>query len=133
MNGSTEAIAEGPATSRMGETQHDGEHMVTVHFLSPEGERYTIDAAAGTLLMEAAHNNDVPGIIGECGGSMSCATCHVFIQPEFMDVSGEISPFEDDMLDAAATERRENSRLSCQVVLTEAMDGMSVTLPDTQV
>jgi 2Fe-2S ferredoxin len=74
----------------------------------------------------------VPGIIGECGGELSCATCHVFVAPEWFDRLGERSPEEEDMLQVTAAEPTEFSRLSCQISCSAATDGLVVTVPDLQ-
>lgn len=81
--------------------------------------------------MEAALENNVAGIIAECGGACSCATCHVYIDEKWYDRVGAPNPMEDDMLDFAF-DRRENSRLSCQIVLDESLDGLVAYIPERQ-
>ncbi|MGQ3355164.1 MAG: 2Fe-2S iron-sulfur cluster-binding protein [Phreatobacter sp.] len=107
--------------------------MPRVTFLDPRGRPVTIDAAAGVSLMLAAVRAQVPGVLGECGGSLACATCHVYVDPAFADGLPPVSAAEDEMLDATASERRATSRLSCQIVLTDALDGLVVTVPDAQI
>ena len=107
--------------------------MPKITFLEPGGTSRTLDAEVGQSLMELARDNGVPGIVAECNGSLSCATCHCYL-PEnaAFEVPGP-SEMEEDMLDFAASERRETSRLSCQVIVTEEMDGAVIELPETQV
>jgi 2Fe-2S ferredoxin len=105
--------------------------MVMVRYTSSDGELTEIDGDPGASVMETAVRNGVAGIVGECGGSLSCATCHVFVAPETEPFVPERSDMEDAMLDATAVERRENSRLSCQIKLRE--DGVyRVTMPEDQ-
>ena len=102
-----------------------------VHFISSDGIETVVDATAGESIMQTALANGVPGIIGECGGTLTCATCHVFVD----DVSpGRLAPMEemeDEMLDGAMTERRDNSRLSCQLRLKDSQV-LWVTTPPEQ-
>jgi len=107
--------------------------MPRVTFLDPRGLPVTIDAAGGVSLMLAAVRAQIPGILGECGGSLACATCHVYVDPAFAAGLPPVSAAEDEMLDATASERRATSRLSCQIVLTDALDGLVVTVPDAQI
>ncbi len=95
-----------------------------------DGREITLDVAAGTSLMEAATARGVPGIIGECGGSMSCATCHVVVAPDWAERAGPPSAFEDDMLDITEAGRQSTSRLSCQIKMTAALDGIVLSVPD---
>jgi ferredoxin, 2Fe-2S len=95
-----------------------------------DGREITLDLAAGLSLMEAATQRGVPGIIGECGGSMSCATCHVVVAPEWSDRAGTPSAFEDDMLDITEAGRQPTSRLSCQIKMSAALDGIVVSVPE---
>ena len=95
----------------------------------PDGSEKSADVAEGLNLMEAAVANDVTDIVGECGGSLSCATCHVFVDPDWSDKTGEASDFEDAMLDATEVERTEQSRLSCQIVMSPELDGLKLIVP----
>lgn len=106
--------------------------MAKVTYIQPDGSSQTIEAESGSTVMETAIDNDVEGIIAECGGACSCATCHVYVAEEWLDKLVPISAQEDGMLDCAL-ERRENSRLSCQIEVTEALDGLIVTVPEEQV
>lgn len=94
-----------------------------------DGREITLDVAEGTNLMEAATQRGVPGIIGECGGSMSCATCHVVVDPGWAERAGEPSAFEEDMLDITEAGRQPTSRLSCQIRMAAALDGIVVSVP----
>ena len=95
-----------------------------------DGREMTLDVAEGQSLMEAATQRGVPGIIGECGGSMSCATCHVVVDPAWSDRAGTPSTFEDDMLDITEADRQPTSRLSCQMKMSAALDGIVVSVPE---
>jgi 2Fe-2S ferredoxin len=95
-----------------------------------DGREITHDVAAGVSLMEAATARGVPGIIGECGGSMSCATCHVVVDPAWTDRAGPPSAFEEDMLDITEAGRQSTSRLSCQIKMSAALDGIVVSVPE---
>jgi 2Fe-2S ferredoxin len=100
-----------------------------VVYIDPSGIRRSVDADAGDTVMTAAVRNGVPGIVGECGGHISCATCHVWLRPEYVDLSGEIGNMEEDLLDLGVAERRQTSRLGCQVVITDELDGLTVDVP----
>ena len=106
--------------------------MVHILFISEENnQQLAVDSSSGLTLMEAALENNVPGIIAECGGACSCATCHVYIDDKWRNRVGAPNIMEDDMLDFAY-DRRENSRLSCQIVLDESLDGLVVYIPERQ-
>lgn len=94
---------------------------------SADGETRTLDVDVGTTVMEAGRD-EMMGIEGTCGGCLSCATCHVVVNPEWFERTGEISDDEDEMLELAA-ERRETSRLGCQIEITTELDGLRVTVP----
>jgi ferredoxin, 2Fe-2S len=103
-----------------------------VTFVAVDGSRCTIDATVGDSVMATAVKNGVPGIVGECGGNRSCATCHVYVDEAFMALVGPPGDLEDDMLDLAVSERRATSRLACQITVTEAVDGLTVGIPEEQ-
>lgn len=98
-------------------------------WIQADGTSVTLDVAPGTNLMQAATAKGVPLIIGECGGSLSCATCHVVVAPEWADRVGGAESFEDQMLDIAEAPRQASSRLSCQIVMSAALDGIVVHVP----
>ena len=92
----------------------------------------TIEAQAGASLMKAAIAADIEGVAADCGGTLSCATCHVMVRAPWADQLPPMTDDEDSMLDYAASPREGNSRLSCQLVLTDELDGMKIDLPATQ-
>lgn len=106
--------------------------MPKVVFISPSGEQSVVDATVGDSLMIAATQNGVDGIVAECGGNASCATCHVWVRDDFLSLVGEPQGMEEDLLEMAVTERRPGSRLSCQIPVTEEMDGLTVDIPPDQ-
>ncbi|TDQ83017.1 2Fe-2S ferredoxin [Dongia mobilis] len=103
--------------------------MPKVTWIQPSGEKVTADVPAGHNLMEAAVANNVPGVIGECGGCLSCATCHVYVDAEWSDRAGPPGEMENDMLEVTAAERRGTSRLSCQLIAGDALDGIVLHVP----
>ena len=95
----------------------------------PDGRSITADVKPGQSLMEAAVANSVPYVLGECGGSLSCATCHVMVAPEWIAKTGAPSAFEDAMLDATEAPRTDASRLSCQIKMIADLDGLHLYVP----
>jgi len=93
------------------------------------GQKFTINVATGQSLMEAARDHDIDGIYGDCGGNLACATCHVIVPTEWVALTGKPDVMEDDMLDIVETGRTETSRLSCQIVATDEMEGMVLEVP----
>ncbi|MFI6367640.1 2Fe-2S iron-sulfur cluster-binding protein [Nocardia sp. NPDC050630] len=106
--------------------------MGRVVFVQPDGSKQEVEAVDGQSVMQVARANLVPGIVAECGGELSCATCHVFVDETWAGLLPERSDDEVDMLEVAAEEPTECSRLSCQVKFDVALDGMVVTIPKTQ-
>lgn len=106
--------------------------MPKVVYITIDGTSRTIDAQVGESVMAAAVRNGVPGIIGECGGNCSCATCHVYVDDEFAAGTGAVGDMEDDLLDLGVADRRDSSRLACQIRLTEDLDGLTVRIPEEQ-
>lgn len=106
--------------------------MPKVAFTDSAGETRTVDATAGDSVMETAVRNGVPGIVAECGGSLSCATCHVFVDPGDFAALPPMEDMEDEMLYGAAVDRQDTSRLSCQIRIADDLD-LHVTTPLTQV
>lgn len=113
------------------ETESD--KMPKITYKLPDGTEATLEARVGDSVMETAVKNGIKGIVAECGGACSCATCHVFVDPEFADLVGGPSDLEDDMLDGAACDRTHTSRLSCQIKMQEAFDGLRVEIAPKQV
>ena len=105
--------------------------MPKVTFIAHSGQHTTVDAPAGVSLMQAAVDNNVAGIDGDCGGQCACATCHVFISAPWAALTGPRTAHEDEMLNFAA-ELQDSSRLACQIPLTDALDGLVVTMPEGQ-
>jgi 2Fe-2S ferredoxin len=106
--------------------------MPTVHFTDAEGAVRDVEGNVGDSVMETAVRNGVPGIVAECGGSLSCATCHVFVREDCVSQLPPMEDMEDEMLYGTAVDRQDNSRLSCQLRLTDELD-LFVTTPETQV
>jgi ferredoxin, 2Fe-2S len=105
--------------------------MPKITFIDSNDTPRTVEAETGSTVMEAALHNLVPEIEAECGGACSCATCHVFVDEAWKDVVGGPTPMEEDMLDFAF-DVRPTSRLSCQIKITDAMDGLIVHTPARQ-
>lgn len=106
--------------------------MPKITFISADGGQIELQAKSGDSMMFAALEGHVKGILGECGGSLACATCHVYVDEAWADKLPPVSELENDMLDATACERRSNSRLCCQIEMSDALDGLTVTLPESQ-
>lgn len=106
--------------------------MPNITFVDADGTRHDVVAKSGVSLMETALSNNIDGIEAECGGSCMCATCHCFIDEEYAAKIPAMGSDEDEMLGFAAEERREGSRLSCQVKVTDDLEGMVVQLPAEQ-
>lgn len=103
--------------------------MPFITFIQPDGTEQLVDADSGANMMAYATRDGVPGIMGECGGSMSCGTCHVHIPQQWQSVVGPASEHETGMLDWRDCYDAASSRLSCQIILTDEMDGMRVSVP----
>ena len=105
--------------------------MPKVIYKSFEGNSKTIEVENGLSVMEGAIQNDIPGIDADCGGAMACATCHVYVEEKWLSKLPKAEEGEVDMIDMAF-EPKKNSRLSCQLIVTEEMDGLEVTTPEKQ-
>jgi len=105
--------------------------MTKVTYIDSSGQARTVEAQVGSTVMETALRNSIPGIEAECGGACACATCHVYVADEWMEKVGKPSQMEEDMLDFAF-EVRPTSRLSCQIKVSEELDGLVVTTPAKQ-
>lgn len=105
--------------------------MAKVTFIGSDGTRYDVEADTGSTVMEAAIKNGVPGIEAECGGACACATCHVYVDESWTQKTGEPEPMEEDMLDFAF-DVRPTSRLSCQIRVSDDLDGLTVSVPERQ-
>ena len=105
--------------------------MAKITYITHDNQNHTIEVQSGLTVMEGAVQNDIPGIDADCGGGMACATCHVYVKDEWFD---KITPKEDgeeDMLDMAF-EPKKNSRLSCQIIVADELDGLIVKTPEKQ-
>jgi len=105
--------------------------MLKVTFIDFAGSARTVEVPVGTTLMRAATDNRVSGIDGDCGGNCACATCHVYVDPDWSSRLGSRTLSEEDMLNLVE-DLRSNSRLACQITLTEALNGLVVNLPESQ-
>lgn len=105
--------------------------MPKITYIDHTGRNYVVEGDIGQTVMETAIKNDVPGIVAECGGACSCATCHVYVDDTWRAATGEPSQMEEDMLDFAF-DVRPQSRLSCQLRITAAYDGLVVRIPEHQ-
>lgn len=106
--------------------------MPAVTYVSSDEDREEVELAAGTTLKDGAIENGIDGIVAECGGNAMCATCHVYVDEAWIDKLPERSEVEDELLDSTACERTDASRLSCQIMAAEALDGLVVHLPAEQ-
>ena len=103
-----------------------------VTYVSVSGQRTEVDVQEGDNLMQAAVANGIDGIVGECGGSMMCATCHVYVEEPWIAALPEKSEGETEMLECATAELKAGSRLGCQITVDAGMDGLTVQVPDSQ-
>lgn len=106
--------------------------MPRVTYISHDGKETTLDVPVGTSVMQGAVLNGVDGIVAECGGSCMCATCHVYVREDQLAMVPPIQTDEDAMLEGTSSPRLPNSRLGCQIVISAEMDGLVVTMPETQ-
>ena len=106
--------------------------MPKITYITSENETHTIDVDNGLTVMEGAVQNDIPGIDADCGGGMACATCHVYVTEDWFDKLEKKLDGEEEMLDQAY-EPKKNSRLSCQITVSDELDGLIVNMPEKQV
>ena len=106
--------------------------MPKITYIESNGKNHTIEVANGLSVMEGAIQNNIPGIDADCGGAMACATCHVYVKEDWFNKIPKKEDGEDDMLDMAF-EPKTNSRLSCQLMVSDQLDGLIVNLPEKQV
>ena len=105
--------------------------MAKITYIEHNGKLHTVDVSNGLTVMEGAVQNDIPGIDADCGGSMACSTCHVYVEEKWFDKLPKAEDAEVDMIDMAY-EPKKNSRLSCQLIVTNELDGLIVTTPEKQ-
>jgi 2Fe-2S ferredoxin len=107
--------------------------MPKVIFRHSDGTSDELEGDVGDSLMYIATSSDIAGIVGECGGFCNCATCHVYVDAAWLDKLRPMSEHEDELLDGTVADRLPESRLSCQIELTEELDGLVVTTPERQI
>ena len=105
--------------------------MVKINFIEADGTTHNTEGEVGSTVMETAIRNAVPGVVAECGGACTCATCHVYVGEKWFEAVGGPSMMEEDMLDFAY-DVRDTSRLSCQIKVTDVLDGLTVHVPERQ-
>ncbi|MCB1475883.1 MAG: 2Fe-2S iron-sulfur cluster binding domain-containing protein [Rhodobiaceae bacterium] len=105
--------------------------MPKITYIESNGTEHVVEARNGMSVMEAAIENLIPGIEAECGGALACATCHVYVDQAWLEKTGEVTPVEQDMLDFAY-EMKPESRLSCQILMRDDLDGLVVRIPERQ-
>ncbi|PWE18469.1 2Fe-2S ferredoxin [Marinicauda salina] len=105
--------------------------MAKIKYIEFDGAEHVVDVEAGVTVMEGAVRNMIPGIDADCGGACACATCHVYVDPDWFEKTGERSAMEESMLDFAS-DVRETSRLSCQIKVSDELDGLIVRMPEEQ-
>jgi 2Fe-2S ferredoxin len=106
--------------------------MIRIHYVDPDGNTTTLNVPDGQNLMQAAVQNGIDGIVGECGGSLVCATCHCYVDPTRLSELNPPTEEELELLEEVAAQRKDNSRLSCQIKASAALDNLSITTPETQ-
>jgi len=106
--------------------------MPLIKFITHSGDEYEVHVASGSSVMQAALDNGVPGILADCGGACSCATCHCYVDEAWREKVGSPDEVEEQMLDFVM-EMQPNSRLSCQIVVEDELDGLVVRLPESQI
>ena len=105
--------------------------MAKITYIQSDGKSQTFDVSNGLSVMEGAVQNDISGIDADCGGGMACATCHVYVQDKWFEKLPKKEDGEEDMLDMAF-EPKKNSRLSCQIIVSDELDGLTVNIPEKQ-
>ena len=105
--------------------------MPKITYITHKDEKHTVEVQNGLTVMEGAVQNDIPGIDADCGGGMACATCHVYVNDKWFDKLTPKEDGEEDMLDMAF-EPKKNSRLSCQIIISDELDGLIINIPSKQ-
>ena len=105
--------------------------MAKIKFTTHDNQKFEVDVQNGLTVMEGAVQNDIPGIDADCGGGMACATCHVYVKEDWLNKLSKKEDGEEDMLDMAF-EPKKNSRLSCQIIVSDDLDGLEVNIPSKQ-
>ena len=107
--------------------------MVKITYIEFNGTEHVIDVANGMTVMEGARDNNIPGIEADCGGACACSTCHVYVDPSWIEKLPKIEDMEEDMLDFAYLPDENTSRLTCQINVTDDLDGLIVKMPEKQI
>lgn len=107
--------------------------MAKITYVEFNGKEHIVEVANGLTVMEGARDNGIPGIEADCGGACACSTCHVYVAPEWVDKLPEKDPMEEDMLDFAYEPDPARSRLTCQLKVSDALDGLKVHMPEKQI
>ncbi len=107
--------------------------MAKITYIEHNGTEHVVDVANGLTVMEGARDNNIPGIEADCGGACACSTCHVYVDLAWVDKVPAIDDMEEDMLDFAFEPNPDRSRLTCQIKVTDALDGLIVQMPEKQI
>ncbi|MGR3570414.1 2Fe-2S iron-sulfur cluster-binding protein [Brevirhabdus sp.] len=107
--------------------------MAKITYIEHNGTEHVVDVANGMTVMEGARDNNIPGIEADCGGACACSTCHVYVDPAWVDRLPAKEDMEEDMLDFAFEPDTERSRLTCQIKVSDALDGLIVKMPEKQI
>ena len=105
--------------------------MAKITYITHDNQKHEVEVQNGLTVMEGAVQNDIPGIDADCGGGMACATCHVYVKEDWLNKLAKTEDGEQDMIDMAF-EPKKNSRLSCQLIVSDELDGLEVTIPEKQ-
>jgi 2Fe-2S ferredoxin len=109
------------------------DHMAKITYIEHNGTEHVIDVPNGLTVMEGARDNNIPGIEADCGGACACSTCHVYVHPDWVAKLPAIDPMEEDMLEFAYQPDTARSRLTCQLKVSDALDGLVVQMPEKQI
>lgn len=107
--------------------------MAKITYIEHNGTQHVVEVATGLTVMEGARDNSVPGIEADCGGACACSTCHVYVSPDWVSKLPTIDPMEEDMLEFAFQPDTARSRLTCQLKVTDELDGLIVQMPEKQI
>ena len=107
--------------------------MAKITYIEHNGTKHEVDVANGLTVMEGARDNGIPGIEADCGGACACSTCHVYVDPAWIDKLPAVESMEEDMLDFAYEPKPGQSRLTCQLKVTDALEGLVVQMPEKQI
>ena len=107
--------------------------MAKITYVEHNGTEHVVDVANGLTFMEGARDNNIPGIEADCGGACACSTCHVYVDPDWVEKVPAKDDMEEDMLDFAFEPDPATSRLTCQIKVTDALDGLRVKMPEKQI